>query len=101
MKKIVVLLLSVSLLLPVSVSAAKPKREKAVFRVEITCQGCVNKIEKNIAFEKGVKDLLIDKDKQVVTVVYDPLKTDKTALKKAFAKIRKPVLEDLSDKQDK
>ncbi len=69
----------------------KSNKETVIFNVEIDCDGCVNKIMKNIAFEKGVRDLLIDKDKQQVTVVYNPKKTDEQKLREAFAKIGKPV----------
>ncbi len=90
-----VLLLITVALMSVSVLWAqetkKSNKETVVFNVEIDCDGCVNKIMKNIAFEKGVRDLLIDKDKQQVTVVYNPKKTDEHKLREAFAKIGKPV----------
>ncbi len=69
----------------------KSNKETVVFNVEIDCDGCVNKIMKNIAFEKGVRDLHIDKEHQQVTVVYNPKKTDEQTLREAFAKIGKPV----------
>ncbi len=69
----------------------KSNKETVIFNVEIDCDGCVNKIMKNIAFEKGVRDLLIDKEHQQVTVVYNPKKTDEQKLREAFAKIGKPV----------
>ena len=68
-----------------------PKKATVVFTVEIDCQGCIDKIQHNIAFEKGVRDLLINKDEQQVTIVYNPQKTDIETLKKAFQKIGKPV----------
>lgn len=70
----------------------QPTKATVIFEVEIECQGCINKIEKNIAFEKGVRDMFISKEKQTVTLVYNPQKTDVKTLQAAFAKIGKPVL---------
>ncbi len=46
---------------------AKGEKQTVVFDVDLHCQGCVTKIEKNIAFEKGVKDLICDLNKKQVT----------------------------------
>ncbi|MBR3565157.1 MAG: heavy-metal-associated domain-containing protein [Paludibacteraceae bacterium] len=72
-------------------AAPKHQRDTVVYEVEIHCQGCVDKIQKNIAFEKGLKDMKIDKDKQTVWLVFDPTKTTDEKLREAFAKIGKPV----------
>ncbi len=86
---LIIALMSVTMLF--AQETKKPNKETVIFNVEIDCDGCVNKIMKNIAFEKGVRDLLIDKEHQQVTVVYNPKKTDEQQLRKAFAKIGKPV----------
>ncbi len=46
---------------------------------------------KNIAFEKGVKDLGCDLDTKTVTLTYDTTKTDLQTLLQAFEKIHKPA----------
>ncbi|MFT5749227.1 MAG: mercuric ion binding protein [Ancylomarina sp.] len=69
------------------------KVETVVFNVEMDCQGCVNKIKKNMPFEKGVKDLKIDFDNQKVTLVYKTKATTKEALKKAIEKLKFKVSE--------
>ena len=46
---------------------------------------------KNIAFEKGVKDLVCDLKTKTVTVTFDAAKTDVPTLLKAFEKIGKPA----------
>ena len=66
-------------------------RQTVVLAVDIHCQGCCDKIMKNIAFEKGVKDLVCDLDTKTVTVTYDASKTDIPTLLKAFEKIHKPA----------
>jgi copper chaperone CopZ len=69
------------------------KIETVVFNVEMDCQGCANKIEKSIPFEKGVKDLQVDFDNQKVTLKYKTKSTTKEALKKAIEKLHFKVTE--------
>ena len=66
-------------------------RQTVVLSCDIHCQGCCDKIMKNIAFEKGVKDIACDLDTKTVTVTYDANKTDVPALLEAFKKINKPA----------
>ena len=70
---------------------ARGEKQTIVFDVDLHCQGCITKIEKNIAFEKGVKDLVCDLEKKTVTVVFDPAKTSVEQLQTAFEKIGKPA----------
>lgn len=80
------------IVLPMAVTA-KPKQEytTAVFHVEIHCDACVKKIQNNIAFEKGLKDMRINQSEETVTITFDPQKTDTATIKLAFEKIKKPV----------
>ena len=97
MKRIIIILLA---LIPMMVYAVN--KQKVVLSCDLHCQGCCNKIMKNIAFEKGVKDLECDLKNKTVTVTYDADKTDIPTLLKAFEKIGKPaqVKEEKSPKQD-
>jgi len=75
---------------------AKPKKEKekkdakkkkdaeVSFEVNMTCENCKARIEKHITWEKGVKDLNVNLDRKLVTVKFDPKKTDEAALQKAI-----------------
>ena len=63
------------------------KVETVVFNVEMDCQGCVNKIEKNLPFEKGVKNLKVDLKTKKVTVTYKTKATNTEKLKKAIEKL--------------
>ena len=72
-------------------SYGKTEKSTVVFYVDLHCQGCIDKIYKNIAYEKGVKDLQCDMKTQTVTVTYDSAKTDVPTLQKAFAAINKPA----------
>ena len=88
MKKFLILLLA---LVPMVAIQAKPNKQTVVLYCDLHCQGCCDKIMKNIAFEKGVKDIQFDMEQQAVTVTYDADKTDVPTLQKAFAKIGKPA----------
>lgn len=89
MKKIITLLLLAAL--PIIAMQAKPNRETVVLSCDLHCQGCCDKIMKNIAFEKGVKDLQFDLKGKTVTLTFDPRKTDIPTLLKAFDKLGKPA----------
>lgn len=88
MKKILVLLMA---LMPMMMVSAKVDKQVVVFAVDLHCQGCCDKVMKNISYEKGVKDIQCDLQKKTVTVTYDATKTDVPTLQKAFAKIGKPA----------
>lgn len=89
MKRILIFLMA---LLPiVGALAAKQEKQVVVLSCDLHCQNCCDKIMKNIAFEKGVKDLVCDLKTKTVTVTYDATKTDVPTLLKAFDKIGKPA----------
>lgn len=68
--------------------AKKKGKETANFHVSnMECQNCVKKIEKNIAFEKGVTDMKVDLPTRTVNVTYRTDKTDEKKLSEAFKKI--------------
>ena len=72
-------------------TAKQSYKQTVVLQCELHCQACCDKIMKNIAWEKGVKDLVCDLKNQTVTVTYDTRKTDLETLLKAFEKIGKPA----------
>lgn len=69
-------------------SKSEKKIETVVFKVEMDCMGCAGKIEKNIPFEKGVKNLKVDFKNQKVSITYKTEKTNKENLKKAIEKLK-------------
>ena len=94
-KYLLIIICSVFCALSVSaangLSAKRSNRQTVVLSCDLHCQGCCDKIMKNIAFEKGVKDLVCDLKTKTVTVTYDAGKTDIPTLLKAFKKINKPA----------
>lgn len=85
-KKIFSVFLTLVMMSAVSVSAQSKKDniQKVDFKVNMTCEHCKMKIEKNIAYEKGVKDLVVNLDEKTVAVTYDTKKTDVAKLQEAF-----------------
>ena len=78
----------------VSLSAGPKKKgevKEVTFSVHLHCENCVNKVQENIAFEKGVKDLKISLEDQTVFVKYDAAKTSEQTLKAAIEKLGYPV----------
>jgi periplasmic mercuric ion binding protein len=67
--------------------AKKMKNENVSFVVSMHCDACKTKIEKNVSWEKGVKDLVVDLDKKTVSVVYDPQKTSEDQVRKSIEKL--------------
>lgn len=63
------------------------KTETVTFCTNLRCHNCVKKVNENIAFEKGVKDLKVSLDTQTITVTFDPAKTSVEALSKAISKL--------------
>ncbi len=65
----------------------KKKTETITISVEMSCPSCVNKIEKGIAYEKGVKDLIVSYEKETVIIKYKTKKTTQEKLLKAIEKL--------------
>lgn len=72
---------------------AKKKGEikEVTFNVHLHCENCVKKVQENIAFEKGVKDLHVCLEDQTVSLKYDAAKTNEETLKAAIEKLGYPV----------
>ena len=100
MKKLILIL---TLLMVVATFSVQAKKElkTVVFTVDVDCPNCTRNIEKNIAFEKGVKDLELNMEKKEVSVTYVIGKTDNERLIKAFKKIGKTAKVKAPEKEEK
>jgi len=65
----------------------KNKTETVEIKSSVVCGMCKEKIEKELAFEKGVKAIDVDLKAQIVTVTFNTKKTDKEKIKVAITKI--------------
>ena len=68
-------------------STDKPERRKVVYSSNVDCESCQKKVMENIAFEKGVKDVSVDIEKETVSIVFDESKTDTLKLAKAIRRL--------------
>lgn len=60
------------------------KEQQLSIKTSAVCTMCKATIEKALAYEKGVKSATLDVPSKVVTVSYNPKKTDVTKIKKAI-----------------
>ena len=71
-----------------SVSAAETNDTLVVTTTpQMHCEGCENKIKKNIRFVKGTKKIETSVPNQEVTIIYNNEKTTYQDYEKAFKKI--------------
>jgi copper chaperone CopZ len=54
---------------------------------QMHCESCETKIKSNMRFEKGVKKIETNIERQEVTITYDPKKNDVKSLQAAMKKI--------------
>ncbi|NDV93963.1 heavy-metal-associated domain-containing protein [Dysgonomonas sp. 521] len=65
----------------------KNDKETVVFDVSMTCENCQKRIEKNIAFEKGVTDMKVDLANKTVLVEFKKSQTTIEKLQEAIKKL--------------
>ena len=87
MKQLLFVVLAALLLACPAALAAKKKTVTVTYEVNMHCKKCVEKLNDNIAFLKGVEDLKVSLDEKTVTVTYNPAKTDEATLVKAIEKL--------------
>lgn len=87
-----IFLLATTLLLSFGVDAnaqkkKDDKKETVEFDVSMTCENCKKRIERTVAFEKGVTDMKVDLPEKTVTVEYRKDKTTLEQVQKAIEKL--------------
>lgn len=90
MKKSLIIIMTAFMAFAVSLSAGPKKKgelKEVTFSVHIHCASCVKKIQENVAFEKGVKDLHVCMEDQIVYIKYDSAKTSEEKLKAAVEEL--------------
>ena len=74
-----------------ALKAPKGEIRTVVFDTKLHCKNCVNKVNENISFEKGVKELKVDLEAQTITIKYDSSKTSEEKLAAAINKLGYPA----------
>lgn len=81
-------LLIVLMLLPAfALQAQKNKIETLEIHTSAVCDMCVETIQSEMIYEKGVKKVNVSLETKMITVQYDPRKTDPDALRKGVTKL--------------
>ena len=62
-----------------------PKLETVKIKTSAVCEMCKSTIEKKLAFTKGVTESNLNVEDKVVTVIYNPKKTDVQSIKKSIS----------------
>jgi periplasmic mercuric ion binding protein len=63
------------------------KPVSAVLHTNRLCEKCKYNLGRNIVFEKGVRNVVVDVEKKLITIKYDSSKTNLAKLKKYIASI--------------
>ncbi|MBA3899941.1 MAG: cation transporter [Bacteroidetes bacterium] len=87
MKKLIAITLLLTCFGLTSFAQGKKKTEEISIKTSAVCGMCKNSLEKAMAYEKGVKKSSLDKESQVLTVVYNPKKTDAEKIRKAITEV--------------
>ena len=85
MKKGFFALAATFLLATSTVTIASDDKEVKI-KTSAVCGMCKERIERNLSFEKGVKEATLDVKSKIVTIKYNPKKTDVTKLKSNISK---------------
>jgi len=92
MKKVISILgvaMMVMFMINPVIAQEKPKKgqEEVKIQTSAVCGDCEERIESNIAYEKGVKKVELDDSTKIVTIVFDPKKNSADGLRTAISKI--------------
>ncbi len=75
------------------------KDKEVKFKTSAICGMCKARIERNLGFEKGVKEATLDVKSKIVTIRYNPNKTDVAKLKANVSKSGYDVDDVLADEK--
>lgn len=74
------------------IALAQPKTAQAIIKTKIycdhckACESCKARIEHELNYTKGIKTFALDVDKELITVTYNPSKTDIKQIREAINK---------------
>lgn len=86
--KRLILLFTAMLMVTLAAMAKDIKTVTFTTTPQMHCENCENRIKNNMRFEKGVKDIETNIEKQTVIITYDADKTTVEQLLKGFEKFK-------------
>ena len=93
MKRYLIITLALLLIAGTAAFAQDKKQKKqadireVTFVTTIDCKNCVKKVEANLPYEKGIKDMKVNLEDKTIWIKYDADKTDKAKLAAAIVKL--------------
>ena len=98
MKKFITILLAVMTIGAFTAGAKNEKKKsptiaEVTFVTTIDCKNCVKKVEANLPFEDGIKDMKVDLPSKTVWIKYDTSRTNVEKLAKAIEKLGYKTIE--------
>jgi len=87
--KQIILNIALSILIGFTANNASAQKHQNICQIKanVNCNGCKTKIEENIAFEKGVKDVSASVETKIVIIKYNNTKNSAENLVKAIDKL--------------
>jgi copper chaperone CopZ len=86
-KIILILVISLGTYSMSKAQKSEPKVKEIKIQTSAICGMCEERIESNMAFEKGVKSVELDDKTKIVTIEYRTAKTDPDKLREAISKL--------------
>jgi copper chaperone CopZ len=65
----------------------EPKEKEIKIQTSAICGMCEERLESNLAYEKGVKSVELDDETKILTIVYKTDKTNPEKLRKAISEL--------------
>lgn len=84
---VIVMMLGMTMVSQAQSQDAEPKEKEIKIQTSAICGMCEDRIESNMAYEKGVKSVELDDETKIVTITYKTAKTDPDKLRKAISKL--------------
>jgi copper chaperone CopZ len=83
------LVISIGLVFIFSNGSCSPDSKNVELKIKTSavCGQCKDRIEKGMAYEKGIKDVALDVDTKIATVKYNPAKTTPDEIRLAISKL--------------
>jgi copper chaperone CopZ len=96
---LVMIMMAMFIINPATAQEKKKNYEEVQIQTSAVCGMCEERIETNIAYEKGVKKVELNNETKIVTIGFDPRKTDADKLRTAISKLGYDADDVLADKE--
>jgi periplasmic mercuric ion binding protein len=94
------IIISIGLVFLFSSGSCSPDKKTVELKIKTSavCGQCKDRIEQGMAYEKGIKDVVLDVETKIATVHYNPAKTTPADIRNSISKLGYDADEILADK---